>query len=71
MSDQLCKEDIDFAPISRNCCECDERPAVGYISVDLGFMTSSIGDGEYCLDCGLEEVNRIRELLPERLEEDQ
>lgn len=37
-----------------------------YISVDLGFMTTSIGDGEYCGACGKEELDRIRELLPDK-----
>lgn len=66
MEERLCKEDVDLALIERNCCECDERPATVYISLDLGFQTSSVGDGEYCDECGREEVERIRELLPER-----
>lgn len=66
MDYKLCKEDVDLGPIERNCCECDERPATVYLSLDLGFMTSSIGDGEYCDECGKEEVERIRALLPSR-----
>lgn len=62
----LCKDDVDLGPIERNCCECDERPATCYLSLDLGFMTTSIGQGEYCYECGKEELERIRELLPER-----
>ena len=65
-TDRLCKDDLDLGPIERNCGECDERPATVYICIDLGYMTTSLGDNEYCEDCGKEELERIRELLPER-----
>ena len=63
---QICKEDVDLGPIERNCGECDERPATSYISVDLGYMVTSVGDTEYCDECGKEALERLRELLPER-----
>jgi hypothetical protein len=66
MDYRLCKEDVDLGPIERNCGDCDERPATCYISLDLGFMITSVGDGEYCDECGKEELERIRGLLPSR-----
>ena len=68
MSDRICKDDLDLGPIERNCSECDERPATVYICIDLGFETTSLGNAEYCDECGKEHLERVRELLPTREE---
>lgn len=67
---QLTKSCVDLGPIERDCSECGERPATSYITIDLGYMTTSLGDLEYCDECGKEELNRLREQLPDDQPED-
>lgn len=68
MANQLCKEDVNLGPIQRECSECGDKAATVYICVDLGYMITGLGDAEYCNDCGRGELERLRELLPEREE---
>jgi hypothetical protein len=62
---QLTKNCVDLGPIERDCSECGERPAAYYISIDLGYMTTDLGNLEYCDECGKEQLERLREQLPD------
>lgn len=64
----LTRDEVYLNTYENKCSECDEKPATVFIEVDLGFMTCPVGDGRYCEDCGNEQLERIRELLPPALE---
>lgn len=68
MNDILAKEDITLEQIEDKCSECDELKAEFWLQIDLGFEITPLGDGRYCGPCGEQMLDRVRELLPERVE---
>jgi hypothetical protein len=65
MDGRFDKTCIDLMPIEAEPCSDCDRPATHFLSIDLGFQTSSLGDLAYCEECGKEMLERWREQLPD------
>lgn len=65
MDDRFDKSCVDLTPIEAQPCSDCENPATHFLSIDLGFQVSSLGDLVYCEDCGKEMLERWREQLPD------
>lgn len=70
-ADYLDRDCLDLIKIDNDCVECGEARGDYYIAIDLGYMVTSLGDGQYCEPCGKDELERARESLPPAKEQPQ
>lgn len=62
---KLTRADVSMIPLAFGCQDCEENRATHSVQIMHRRAGLTIVHGKFCLECGEECVQRIREGLPE------